>query len=44
MRMASELDHLEDQRANDHITEDIYEHDYQETTSIVRKATMEKNF
>ena len=26
-RTARELDHLEDQGANDHITEDIYEHD-----------------
>ena len=26
-RKARELDHLEDQKTNDHITEDIYEHD-----------------
>ena len=27
-RTARELDHLEDQGSNDHITEDIYEHDW----------------
>ena len=46
-RTARELDHLEDQGANDHITEDILSMMgliYQETTKILRKTTMEMNF
>ena len=42
---ARELDHLEDQGANDHITEDIYEQDgFNLPTKILRKTTTDKNF
>ena len=47
MRTARELDHLKDQGANDHITEDIYEHDGfnlpRNNKKILRKTTTEKN-